>query len=358
MNQSLPLKVTPCKEPFTQVSTGGFYGAAITRNGSVFVWGCLKDGRTGLAEKQAAEFVNPPTRLSYLKSHVAQVACGNWHTIILLADSTVMATGHNLYGALGLGDAVCRDQFCAIDALSHITQVAAGDGFSLFLHQNQTVLSCGHKERHGHSSHDHINRPKVIPEMEGIKYINCGFLHAGAVNCEGQLLTWGNGSFFQLGHKSKNNEKVPRKLAQPANVRFTQISCSRGEKHCHTGALDEEGHVYTWGSGYKGKLGHAEKWTHQDKADELVPRMIQAVKDIKFIKVCCGGIHTAILSEGGQVYTFGCGSNGRLGHQESDNYKYLYREGYPRVVEELKGKVVVDLSSSYYFNACIAADQN
>jgi regulator of chromosome condensation len=36
--------------------------------------------------------------------------------------------------------------------------------------------------------------------------------------------------------------------------------------------------------------------------------------DCKVKKASAGGIHSSILSEGGEILTFGCGSNGRLGH--------------------------------------------
>jgi alpha-tubulin suppressor-like RCC1 family protein len=52
-----------------------------------------------------------------------------------------------------------------------------------------------------------------------------------------------------------------------------------------------------------------------------VPQEIGPIK-----KVICGGIHSAILSENGQLYTFGCGSNGRLGHPEFKGFVYLYKE--------------------------------
>ncbi len=39
----------------------------------------------------------------------------------------------------------------------------------------------------------------------------------------------------------------------------------------------------------------------------------------------CGGIHTAVLDINGGIWTFGCGSDGRLGHPESDNHTYLYK---------------------------------
>jgi len=32
-------------------------------------------------------------------------------------------------------------------------------------------------------------------------------------------------------------------------------------------ALSQNGEVYTWGAGYKGKLGHEATWTHENSAD-------------------------------------------------------------------------------------------
>lgn len=44
-----------------QISTGGFFGAAVTSNGSVYCWGSNKDGRTGNDSLQTkSEIINPP----------------------------------------------------------------------------------------------------------------------------------------------------------------------------------------------------------------------------------------------------------------------------------------------------------
>lgn len=39
-------------------------------------------------------------------------------------------------------------------------------------------------------------------------------------------------------------------------------------------AVSEDGVVYTWGAGYKGKLGHEKQWTHENQADEPEPRKL------------------------------------------------------------------------------------
>lgn len=75
--------------------------------------------------------------------------------------------------------------------------------------------------------------------------------------------------------------------------------------------------------------------------------------DYRVTKVSAGGIHSNILNDKGEVLSFGCGSNGRLGHAESKEYVYLYREGIPKAIESLKGVFVTNVESSYYHNICV-----
>lgn len=74
-------------------------------------------------------------------------------------------------------------------------------------------------------------------------------------------------------------------------------------------------------------------------------------------KIVSGGIHSAMLSEQGDLYTFGCGSDGRLGHPEYEGFVFLYKESHPKKVEyfsknDLK---VLDVSSSYYHMMALAS---
>jgi len=48
--------------------------------------------------------------------------------------------------------------------------------------------------------------------------------------------------------------------------------------------------------------------------------------------VICGGIHNAVIDENKNVWTFGCGSDGRLGHPDIGNSRYLYKEKEPVMV--------------------------
>ena len=144
-------------------------------------------------------------------------------------------------------------------------------------------------------------------------------------------------------------------MAALAGVVVVQASCTRSDKYCHSGCVDNNGGVYTWGSGCKGKLGHAATWTHADPADEPLPKKIEHLKDIKIKEILCAGLHTAVLTQDARLFTFGCGSDGRMGHPEAERHRYLYREPLPRLVESLKAGTVTSVSSAYYHMLAVAA---
>jgi alpha-tubulin suppressor-like RCC1 family protein len=62
------------------------------------------------------------------------------------------------------------------------------------------------------------------------------------------------------------------------------------------------------------------------------------------------------LATDGTLLTWGCGSDGRLGHPEYEGFVYLYKESHPKQVDYFKthGKKVVDVSASYYHMLAIA----
>ena len=95
-----------------------------------------------------------------------------------------------------------------------------------------------------------------------ITNIACGMTHAACCSDEGKMFTWGMGNCYQLGHEDKSDHYKPKQIASLNGI--VQVSCSRGEKYAHSGCVDRDGKVWTWGSNYKGKLGHDEAWSHAE----------------------------------------------------------------------------------------------
>jgi alpha-tubulin suppressor-like RCC1 family protein len=71
--------------------------------------------------------------------------------------------------------------------------------------------------------------------------------------------------------------------------------------------LTVEGEVYTWGFGGIGTLGHG------NREHRLHPTLVEATSNMKIKQVCCGVHHTAGLAENGQLYTWGSNRHGKLG---------------------------------------------
>lgn len=68
-----------------------------------------------------------------------------------------------------------------------------------------------------------------------------------------------------------------------------------------TDSVVDSSDVYAWGQGVNGRLGHG------DEKDQLQPKVIEALlgKDVRAI--ACGLSHTAALNAAGELYTWGAG---------------------------------------------------
>ena len=67
---------------------------------------------------------------------------------------------------------------------------------------------------------------------------------------------------------------------------------------------------------------------------QATPRRVSSLKS-KIVAVAAANKHTAVVSESGEVFTWGCNKDGQLGYGTSNSiWNYT-----PRVVEYLKGRV-------------------
>jgi len=81
------------------------------------------------------------------------------------------------------------------------------------------------------------------------------------------------------------------------------------------------GEVMTFGSGDCGQLAHG---VEEDR-DLMVryPRIVRSLRDKRVAMIACGGLHNAVVTEDGQVYTWGCADDGSLGRSGDENVPSL-----------------------------------
>eukprot|EP01105_Mastigella_eilhardi_P021285 TRINITY_DN5141_c0_g1_i2.p1 TRINITY_DN5141_c0_g1~~TRINITY_DN5141_c0_g1_i2.p1 ORF type:complete len:681 (-),score=152.84 TRINITY_DN5141_c0_g1_i2:52-2094(-) len=148
--------------------------------------------------------------------------------------------------------------------------------------------------------------PREITAIKGpVSSIACGFSHSLCLTDRRELYTWGKGQDGQLGHGTKADSTVPRRVEYFAARGLSVATMSGG--YFHTAAVTDEGELYAWGYGEYGQLGHG------GTESEFLPRKVDAMTGKLVCKVACGGMHTLILDTDGRVYSTGSGEYGQLG---------------------------------------------
>lgn len=116
----------------------------------------------------------------------------------------------------------------------------------------------------------------------------------------GEVLTFGSGDCGQLAHGTDNEEdmlvKFPRIVYSLRDKKVCMISCGG----LHNAVVTETGHVYTWGCSDDGSLGRE----GEEELPELVTYLADAGESI--IRVGCGDGQTVAVTTSGSVYAWGC----------------------------------------------------
>ena len=83
------------------------------------------------------------------------------------------------------------------------------------------------------------------------------------------------------------------------------------------------GEVLTFGSGDCGQLAHGDE--NDEDLSVRFPRIVFSLRDKKVCSIACGGLHNAVVTEDGHVYTWCCSDDGSLGRRVTYNYSLLLR---------------------------------
>jgi len=236
----------------------------------------------GVIDKRARDL---PQRVeSLFGTPIIDIACGLDHSIALTADGDVLTWGYNREGQLGLG----QDE----EDVSIPTRVS------------------GIKKK--------------------IKRVYAGLDFCIALTEDGDYYAWGFGEKWQLGNKERDIKLRPVLCGLPEEkiIDFALGGAS-------VIAISEVGHVYSWGDGSNGRLGHGD--------EETVPwaKLIDslALLEAPVVKVAGKGGHHLALTSAGEVYSWGLGRSGRLGQGGDDDFFQ------PTLIKALAGKKAVQIAA-------------
>ncbi|XP_062851882.1 probable E3 ubiquitin-protein ligase HERC4 [Trichomycterus rosablanca] len=297
-------------------------------------WGNASYGQLGLGGIDE-EIVAEPHKCEFFKGKlVRDVGCGRRHTVFLLGDGTVYTCGCNDLGQLGHDKARKKpEQVMALDA-QNIVAVSCGEAHTLALNDNGQVFAWG-LASDGQlglaNMEEYVRVPRTIKSFSEVHIVQvaCGYRHSLALSRRGQVFSWGQNRYGQLGLGQEGpTVPTPQIIQSLVGIPFAQISAGGA----HSFALSLSGAVFGWGRNKFGQLGL------NDNKDRGFPSLLKTLRSQRVVFICCGEDHTAALTKEGGVFTFGAGGYGQLGHNTTNH------EVNPRKVFELMGNVVTQIA--------------
>ncbi|XP_078429611.1 PH, RCC1 and FYVE domains-containing protein 1-like isoform X2 [Wolffia australiana] len=333
------------------MACGGGHAVLVTKQGEVFSWGEEAGGRLGHGVD--ADLSRPKFISSLSGLNVGVVACGEHHTCVLTMSGDLYTWGD---GVQSTGNSVShwvpRKVGGPLEGL-HVSSVSCGPWNTAMVTSSGRLFTVGDGTFGclGHGDRESLNSPREVEGLKGLWTVKaaCGAWHMAAivdistdlsrrcVSSSGKLFTWGDGDRNRLGHGDRKPRLVPERVASVIDLSFCQVACGNDM----TVALEASGRVYTMGSSLYGQLGSPD-------ADGRFPGCVGGkLTDLFVEEIACGSHHVAVLTSRTEVYTWGKGSSGCLGHGDCGN------RNSPTLVEALKDKQVRSVVCGSNFTAAI-----
>ena len=256
-----------------QVSFGGMHMLALTRSGQVYTLG---DGSLGQLGHGNLSSCPEPRLLTQLTSKtIAQVVCGQSHSMALSEHGDVFVWGRGFEGQLGLGvqEVALCPKYLHHFAGKPIVQLGAGGNHSVALTSLGKVYCWGEalSGQIGAGRMTAAATPVEVPNLPTVKSISCGYTHTAALTEQGQMYSWGVAARGPTA-ASKEERFTPELLASSADEPLAQVACGGRA----TVVLSARGEVFSWVGGTA-------------KGVPPTPKRVDALSGLVVSRVGCSG---------------------------------------------------------------------
>ncbi|KAK7359049.1 hypothetical protein VNO77_00994 [Canavalia gladiata] len=348
-----------CRREKSQAIAGPGHSIAVTSKGVVYSFGSNSLGQLGHGTTEEEWQPQPIRALQGIR--IIQAAAGAGRTMLISDSGQVYAFGKDSFGEAEFGiqgsKMVTTPQL--VESLKNIfvVQAAIGNYFTAVLSREGRVYTfswgsdaklCHHTDPNDVEPHPLLGALEHIPVVQiaaGFCYLLCLAYQPSGMS----VYSVGCGLGGKLGHGSRTDEKHPRLIEQFRLLNLQPMVVAAGA--WHAAVVGQDGRVCTWGWGRYGCLGHG------NEECESVPKVVEALENVKAVHVATGDYTTFVVSDNGDVYSFGCGESASLGHnrrnvEQGNRYANVSSPELVTSLRELNERVVqISLTNSIYWNA-------
>lgn len=151
-----------------------------------------------------------------------------------------------------------------------------------------------------------LNPTAIVIPGETVTEISAGFSHTLVLTEDGKVYSFGDGTDGKLGHGDANDRLVPTQIDELEGIKVIAIEAGTN----HSLVLTDNSEVYSFGAGSLGQLGHG------NTAQQSTP--VKIANHSNIMAIAAGNFHSLLLNTDGEVFSFGHGALGRLGHGNTD----------------------------------------
>ena len=317
---------------FSQFSAGDNFAVALGSDGNLYSWGFNQEGQLGRIASSSLYDPNPtpgkvdkPANVSSDFTWV-QVSAGDTFALALGSDGILYSWGSNEFRQLGRdgvfnifgGDRTPRP----VDKQETIkfTRIKAAANHAMAFDSLGNLYSWGWNE-YGQLGHDggtqEVKEPTKVDKpanaSSNFTWIEAsgGFYDTVAIGSDGNLYSWGNNDFDQLGRDTTDatNNPTPGKIDKPAGVPSDFTWLQTGSAHYNSMALGSDGNIYTWGS------DEQEIMLGRDLSLKVANRPAAVYKpaNVNYIDCMTTDYHSIGVGSDGNLYSWGTDGDGELG---------------------------------------------
>lgn len=191
-------------------------------------------------------------------------------------------------------------------------------------------------------------RPRPVAGLDGVVAVSAAW-HTLVVTGQGRVYAWGRNDLGQLGN---GRFGIGEKAYEPARVEGLENIVAVAAGWDHSLALARDGKVYAWGGRSHGQLGDGMRETGTPVAR---PQAVPGLEGVTMI--AAGGQHSLALGKDGTVYAWGSNWNGQLGNGKVGKGTHA-AVPQPAVGPDGKGTLtnIVAISAGGLHSVAVAAD--